>query len=441
VITVRDLTKVYTVPVKQPGLWGSLRSLVDRQTRDVRAVEAISFEVAEGERVGFLGPNGAGKTTTLKMLTGLLHPTSGTCEVLGFRPQDRAHDFLRGITLVMGQKQQLLWDLPPRDTFELNRALYDLDQRAWREALDELVDLLALDEVIDRPTRNLSLGQRMRAELAAALLHRPRVLFLDEPTIGLDVEVQALVRTFIRTYATRHHATVLLTSHDMDDVAAIADRIEIPMIVDADNGFGNALNVQRTVRIFERAGAAALQLEDQTLPKRCGHLAGKTLVPGEEMAGKIRAACDARSTEDTLIVARTDAIAVEGFDAASDRAESYLEAGADVLFIEAPRSLDEMRRITSQFGGRIPLLANMVEGGNTPILNSKELEEIGYTIAIFPGGAVRFLAAAAAEYYESLVTTGSNAAMANRMHDFGSLNDVIGTDDMLALGKTYEGKS
>ncbi|MDG1971516.1 MAG: isocitrate lyase/phosphoenolpyruvate mutase family protein [Paracoccaceae bacterium] len=224
-------------------------------------------------------------------------------------------------------------------------------------------------------------------------------------------------------------------------ITAIADRIDIPMIVDADNGFGNALNVQRTVRTFERAGAAALQLEDQTMPKRCGHLAGKTLIPNGEMVGKIRAACDARTTEETLVVARTDAIAVEGFEPALARAESYLEAGADVLFIEAPRTLNEMRTITKQFGGRIPLLANMVEGGHTPVLNAKELEEIGYTIAIFPGGAVRFLAAAAAEYYESLVSTGSNAAMANRMHDFGSLNDVIGTDDMLALGKTYEGIS
>lgn len=224
-------------------------------------------------------------------------------------------------------------------------------------------------------------------------------------------------------------------------IAAIADRIDIPMIVDADNGFGNALNVQRTVRTFERVGAAALQLEDQTMPKRCGHLAGKTLIPNGEMVGKIRAACDARTTEETLVVARTDAIAVEGFEPALARAESYLEAGADVLFIEAPRTLNEMRTITKQFGGRIPLLANMVEGGHTPVLNAKELEEIGYTIAIFPGGAVRFLAAAAAEYYESLVSTGSNAAMANRMHDFGSLNDVIGTDDMLALGKTYEGIS
>ena len=226
-----------------------------------------------------------------------------------------------------------------------------------------------------------------------------------------------------------------------ETIAAIAERIEIPMIVDADNGFGNALNVQRTVRSFERAGAAALQLEDQTLPKRCGHLAGKSLISKQEMAGKVRAAVDARRSDDTLIVARTDAIAVEGFEPALDRAEAYLEAGADVLFIEAPRTLDEMRAITGQFGGRIPLLANMVEGGKTPLLSAPELAEIGYRIAIFPGGAVRFLAAAGAEYYESLVATGSNAAMQNRMHDLGSLNDVLGTNEMLALGQTYEGET
>lgn len=260
-IRVRDLVKVYTVPVKRPGLGGSLRSLFDRPTRDVRAVDGISLDVEAGERVGFLGPNGAGKTTTLKMLTGLLHPTSGTCEVLGFRPQDRAVDFLRGVTLVMGQKQQLLWDLPPRDTFELNRALYDLDRRAWQDALDELVDLLDLADVMDRPTRNLSLGQRMRAELAAALLHRPRVLFLDEPTIGLDVEVQALVRTFIRAYNARHGATVVLTSHDMDDVAALADRVVL--IGGGRLGFDGSLDaLARTYgdgrRLTVRAAGASL---------------------------------------------------------------------------------------------------------------------------------------------------------------------------------------
>jgi ABC-2 type transport system ATP-binding protein len=225
VIRVDGLTKVYRVPVKEPGLWASVRSLWSRQHREVRAVDGVSFSIEAGERVGFLGPNGAGKTTTLKMLTGLLHPTAGTCQVGGFRPQDRDPRFLSAITLVMGQKQQLIWDVPASETFLLHRALYDLPHAAWREALAELTELLSLTEVLDRPVRNLSLGQRMRCELAAALLHRPKVLFLDEPTIGLDVEVQAQVRRFIRAYNQRHGATVMLTSHDMDDVAAIADRI------------------------------------------------------------------------------------------------------------------------------------------------------------------------------------------------------------------------
>lgn len=222
-----------------------------------------------------------------------------------------------------------------------------------------------------------------------------------------------------------------------ETIAAIADRTGVPLIVDADNGFGNALNVQRTVRAFERAGAAAIQLEDQTLPKRCGHLAGKTLISAAEMAGKIRAASDARAG--ALIVARTDAIAVEGFEAAMERAETYLEAGADILFVEAPRTVAEMRAVTARFAPRIPLLANMVEGGQTPLLTAEALGEIGYRIAIFPGGAVRFLAAAGAAYYQSLVKTGSNAAMADRMHDLASLNDLLGTSDLLALGDTYKG--
>ncbi len=224
-IDVRQLTKVYRVPIKEPGLLNSLRSLWNRTYKEVRAVDDLSFHIGPGERVGFLGPNGAGKTTTLKLLTGLLHPTSGTLTVGGHKPQDRARDFLRSVTLVMGQKQQLLWDLPPSETFALNRALFDLDHAAWKRTRDELVELLQIGDVIDRPSRNLSLGQRMRCELAAALIHEPTVLFLDEPTIGLDVEVQAVVRAFIADYSRRHGATVLLTSHDMDDVARITDRI------------------------------------------------------------------------------------------------------------------------------------------------------------------------------------------------------------------------
>lgn len=224
-ITVEGLTKVYRVPVKDPGLWGSVTSLVNRKHTEVRAVDGVDFHIDPGEKIGFLGPNGAGKTTTLKMLTGLLHPTAGQISVAGYRPRDRNPRFLSTITLVMGQKQQLLWDVPASESFLLNRALYDLDRATYDRTLDELTELLELGELLDRPVRNLSLGQRMRCEIAAALLHRPQILFLDEPTIGLDVEVQAQVRRFVRTYNERHGATVMLTSHDMDDVAAIADRI------------------------------------------------------------------------------------------------------------------------------------------------------------------------------------------------------------------------
>ena len=226
-----------------------------------------------------------------------------------------------------------------------------------------------------------------------------------------------------------------------DTVAAIRDRIALPIIVDADTGFGNALNVQRTVRVFERSGANALQLEDQTLPKRCGHLDGKTLVSTGEMTGKIRAATDARANEETLIIARTDAIAVEGFSAALDRASAYADAGADVIFVEAPKSRDDMNQIIDRLGDLVPLMANMVEGGKTPALSAGELEDIGYSLVIFPGGAVRALAARARDYYSNLVTTGSNAAMLDTMLDFSGLNQLIGTPDMLRHGKAYDGEA
>jgi 2-methylisocitrate lyase-like PEP mutase family enzyme len=222
-----------------------------------------------------------------------------------------------------------------------------------------------------------------------------------------------------------------------DTVAAIRDRVDLPLIVDADTGFGNALNVQRTIRAFERAGAAAIQLEDQTLPKRCGHLDGKTLVSPEEMAGKIRAAVDARA--ETLVIGRTDAIAVEGFDRALERAEMIVEAGADVLFVEAPQSVGQLRTIVERFAGRVPLMANMVEGGKTPLQDTKGLEAMGFSLVIFPGGIVRALARTAEDYYANLVATGSNAGFRDRMHDFAGLNAVLGTDALLELGKTYDG--
>ncbi|MCB9760702.1 MAG: ATP-binding cassette domain-containing protein [Alphaproteobacteria bacterium] len=224
-ISVSNLTKIYRAPRKQQGLAGSLRSLFAREYDEVRAVDDLSFDIAPGERVGFLGPNGAGKTTTLKMLAGLLVPTSGERRVAGFDPSRRQNDFLRRITLVMGQKQQLLWDLPPTETFALNRALYGLDPRQARETLDELIALLELEPLLERPVRNLSLGERMKCELAAALLHRPEVLFLDEPTIGLDVRAQVTVRRFVEAWNARAGTTVLLTSHYMADIAALCPRV------------------------------------------------------------------------------------------------------------------------------------------------------------------------------------------------------------------------
>ena len=223
-----------------------------------------------------------------------------------------------------------------------------------------------------------------------------------------------------------------------DTMALIRDRVDIPVIIDADTGFGNALNAQRTMRLYERAGANALQIEDQTYPKRCGHLAEKSIIPTQEMVGKIAAMADARASDETLIIARTDAVAVEGFEAAIDRAEAYVEAGADSLFIEALRSVDEMKMVTEQFKGRVPLLVNMVEGGATPIQNASFLNDLGFSIGIFPGGIVRALAHSAETYYQSLMSTGSNRAFADRMFDFSGLNDRLGTEDMLALGKRYE---
>ena len=222
-----------------------------------------------------------------------------------------------------------------------------------------------------------------------------------------------------------------------DTITLIRDRVATPLIVDADNGYGNALNVQRTVRLFERAGASALQIEDQSYPKRCGHLADKQLVSAAEMAGKIKAAVDARADRETLIIARTDAIAVEGFQPAIDRAGLYAEAGADVLFVEAPGSAAELSAVTTALGGRLPLMANMVEGGRTPVMNAQQLEALGFSLVIFPGGIVRAIARTALDFYTTLARDGSSDAFRNRMYDFDALNAVIGTPEMLALGKTY----
>jgi 2-methylisocitrate lyase-like PEP mutase family enzyme len=223
-----------------------------------------------------------------------------------------------------------------------------------------------------------------------------------------------------------------------ETLALIRDRVAAHLIVDGDTGYGNGLNVIRTIREFERAGANGIQLEDQDFPKRCGHLDGKALIPAQEMTGKIRAAVDARRSHETLIVARTDAVAVEGFERAIERAAMYREAGADMLFVEAPKTRDDLARIVATLGGKVPLMANMVEGGKTELLNAAELEAIGYSLVIFPGGIARAVACTAMDYYNSLAKHGSNEPFRNRMLDFSGINALIGTAEMLALGKKYE---
>lgn len=229
----------------------------------------------------------------------------------------------------------------------------------------------------------------------------------------------------------------LLSLHEVADVMfRVRERVDLPVVADGDTGWGNAINVQRTMRVLERAGASAVQLEDQTFPKRCGHLKGKSLIPTGEMVGKIHAALDAR--DQTLVIARTDAIAVEGYERALDRGEAYLEAGADVVFIEAPENEDQMTGIVARFGRRVPLMANMIEGGRTPLKSVDELGAIGFRLVIFPGGVVRALARTVQEYYGTLKAHGTSAPMMPRMFDFVGLNQVIGTERILEAGRAYE---
>jgi len=224
-IHVDQLHKHYQVHEKEPGLMGSLRSFVARKYRTVKAVDGVSFDIEQGQMVGFLGPNGAGKTTTLKVLSGLLYPTSGQVSVMGYTPNKRETAYLKQFTLVMGQKQQLLWDLPAMETFLVNQAIYEISKADYAATMKELDDLLDLQPVMKKQVRKLSLGERMKCELAAALLHRPKVLFLDEPTIGLDVTAQVRIRDFIGEYNRTHGATIILTSHYMADVTALCERI------------------------------------------------------------------------------------------------------------------------------------------------------------------------------------------------------------------------
>jgi len=295
VIRTRELTKHFRVHKRPPGFRSAVRSLFHRQYEVVKAVDGVSFTIERGERVGFLGPNGAGKTTTLKVLSGLLHPTSGEAMVEDHVPARRQTELLQKITLVMGQKSQLIWDLPPADTYELNRAVFDVPRRQYQETLAELTQLLELGPLLHKPTRQLSLGERMKCELAAALLHRPTTLFLDEPTIGLDVAMQLAIRDFVRTYNQRHEATVLLTSHYMDDVVALCPRIIVidagKLIHDGDlRGLVKAMDPDKRVSftltqpigddelgkvgaLLQRDGArVTVRVPEREIPAAVGHL-------------------------------------------------------------------------------------------------------------------------------------------------------------------------
>lgn len=225
VIQVANLRKVYEVPVRESGLRAAIGSLVDRKTRDVVAVKDISFEIGAGEIVGFLGPNGAGKTTTLKMLAGLLHPTSGTADVIGYTPWERDRAYLRRMSLIMGQRNQLTWDIPVMDSFELNKAIFRIPDDDFATRRNDLIEMLDLGDLLKKPVRNLSLGERMKCEIAGSLLHHPAILFLDEPTIGLDVAMQRRIRSFVADYNARTGASIMLTSHYMADVEALCQRV------------------------------------------------------------------------------------------------------------------------------------------------------------------------------------------------------------------------
>jgi ABC-2 type transport system ATP-binding protein len=306
VIHAGHLTKVYRVHRRPPGLGAALRSVFRRKYEEVRALDDLSFEIAAGERVGFLGPNGAGKTTTLKILSGLLHPTSGEATVAGFVPHSRATSFLKTITLVMGQKQQLLWDLPPSETYAMNRALYDLPRAEAEETLAMLIELLEVKELIGKPTRQLSLGERMKCELVAALLHRPRVLFLDEPTIGLDVSMQARIRQFVREYNERFKATVLLTSHYMDDVVALCPRV---IVIDKGRLIydGDLKELVRRIRPDKRITIRLSQAADPQRLARLGTVASQTdtqvvlTVPGARVSEVLRDALAALPVLDLAV--------------------------------------------------------------------------------------------------------------------------------------------
>jgi ABC-2 type transport system ATP-binding protein len=294
-ITVRELRKTYVVPEREAGLKAALTSLVRRKTREVEAVRDISFDIAPGEIVGFLGPNGAGKTTTLKMLSGLLHPTSGEVDVLGFTPWERDRAYLRQMSLIMGQRNQLQWDIPVIDSYQLNKAIFQIPEADYRKRLDELVEWLELDDLVNKPVRNLSLGERMKCEIAGSLLHYPKILYLDEPTIGLDVAMQRKIRSFVAEYNARTGASVMLTSHYMADVEALCKRVIVihhgTLLYDGDlTGLAREFAPQKTIVVeFEEGETVPGDRVDALLPADASIVsrsdAGMTLtVPKAETA-------------------------------------------------------------------------------------------------------------------------------------------------------------
>jgi 2-methylisocitrate lyase-like PEP mutase family enzyme len=306
-----------------------------------------------------------------------------------------------------------------RPTFVLYPVCWRLDQE------DMMPDPISLKTMLQQPDIVLASGVYDALTASLATDAGFRALYLSGASIAY-------------TRLGRPDIGLVTMSEVAETLSLIRDRVATPLIVDADTGYGNALNVQRTMRLFERAGATAIQFEDQSFPKRCGHLEDKSLVATQEMVGKIKAATDARASGDTLVIARTDAVAVEGFEQAVERAGRYAEAGADVLFVEAPRNEAQLSAIARKLGDGLPLMANMVEGGRTPMLAKDRLQALGFSLVIFPGGIVRAVAKAAQAFYATLARDGTTEAFRNDMFDFDALNAVIGTPQMLQLGRAYE---
>lgn len=283
IISIKGLSKVYRVPIREEGVLESIKSLFKRSYTEIQAVENISFSIKTGEVVGFIGPNGAGKTTTLKMMSGLLHPTTGDARIAGYVPWERKDQFLQSITMVLGNKSQMLWDIPPMETFRVLGEIYRVDPLEFKKTLDELIDLLEMKDLLNKPVRNLSLGERMKCELAASLLHRPKVLFLDEPTLGLDVSMQNRVRQFLKRYNQKTEATIILTSHYMADVTALCPRVILihhgKLIYDGDlNKLSEKLLPFKIIRFSLTNGGLEINLPQgvDELPREEDHIVWRT---------------------------------------------------------------------------------------------------------------------------------------------------------------------